>query len=252
MEDKTPDRREIFQFERVAKIDRGSLPVKFLAQISARAQQRLEAGPGLEADRSPRRLPRRVIEVERGPGTVDGAVLWHENATLGAICHQGLPALTRQHVDELLDLGPPGLFLAELVLQATHPAGIEVEGGAFEDGPAIVPEFSTDELSTHRLDVRVDAQILAVDGDTGERTTGCRRTGLTEDAIPEELTDLPRVLAVVVEGQAVDPANLLFAVDEVKLHLREGRVRLFEPEDPFLNPIRSGFSSTMVSIALDQ
>ena len=76
--------------------------------------------------------------------------------------------------------------------------------------------------------------------ETRASATGCRRTGLTEDAIPEELTDLPRVLAVVVEGQAVDPANLLFAVDEVKLHLQRGARQAVRAKEPLFPQSDSG------------
>ena len=128
-------------------------------------------------------------------------------------------AIAVQRADELENLRAAGGIFSPLELEALLPLLVKIDDGSLVESPGLVAETTLKNGLLIGLNVRIDAEVLAVDCHVGKSASWSRRAGLIEKRVAHELAHLGGILLVVVEGEGVQAFDLAFGVDEVQLDL---------------------------------
>ena len=150
--------------------------------------------------------------------------------------------LALEQLDQLPDFFAARFVVAAFVLEAALPVLVKIHYRTLVKRAGIVAEPARQQRLAHRLHVRVDAEVFAVDRHFGEGAARRRRAGGVENRVPHVLADDAAVLLVVVHRQVGQAADVPLLVGVVELDLeRRSAGALRADESLFAKPDLSKF-----------
>ena len=153
---------------------------------------------------------------------------------------RGLVAL--EQLDQLADFFAARFVVAAFVLETALPAVVKIDHRALVKRAFVIAKRPGQQRLAHRLHVRVDAEVFAVDRYLGEGAARRRRAGGVENRVPHVLADDAAVLLVVVHRQVGQAADVPPLVGVVELDLeRRSAGALRADESLFAKPDLSKF-----------
>ena len=142
--------------------------------------------------------------------------------------------LALEQLDQLPDFFAARFVVAAFVLEAALPVLVKIHYRTLVKRAGIVAEPARQQRLAHRLHVRVDAEVFAVDRHLGKGAARRRRPGLVENRIPHVLAHDGAVLLVVVHRQVGQPADGLLLVGVVELDLERRPAAALRADEPLL------------------
>ena len=163
---------QVIDLEREPQVERSRFSVHLILEIKAIADKRPVALLALVARSVFAGGPGGVIKVRLEPLTVVFATGRDQGATGCLATKKHITVFALESVDDLDDVLAAGLVLAELFLEAALPVLVKVHDCPLVQGPFAVPEATLGQLLFHALNMRIDPQVFAVDGDFGQGAPG--------------------------------------------------------------------------------
>ena len=127
--------------------------------------------------------------------------------------------LALEQLDKLPDFFAPLLVVAALVLEASLPTLVKIDHRSLIESAVFIVKRPRQQRLAHRLHVRVNAEIFAVDCHFGKGAARRRRSGGVKQRVAHVLTHDGAILLVVVHRQIGQPADVPFLVGVVQLDL---------------------------------
>ena len=231
---------QVIDLEREPQVERGGLSIHLLLEIKAIADKRPVALLTLIARAVFAGGPGGVVKARLEPLTVVFATGRHQGAAGSLPAKKHITAFALERVDDLDDVLAARLVLAELFLETTLPVLVKVHDCPLVQDTFAVPEATLGQRLFHALNMRIDPQVFAVDGDLGQGAPGRGRAGGVEQGVAHELAHLAVVLLVVVERQQGQPLDGAFLVDVVQLDLDRGSRTALRANEPLLAQAHTG------------